>query len=44
MVFGSFLYKENKNLPFHNLLTKAATSILSLASMIESALLLKRVI
>ena len=41
MVFGSFLYKENKNLPFRNPFMKVATSILSLASSIESASLLK---
>ena len=27
MVFGSFLYKENKNLPFRSPLVNAATSI-----------------
>ena len=43
MVFGSFLYKENKNLPFHYPFVKAATNILSFASSIESASLLKRV-
>ena len=43
MVFGSFLYRENKNFPFRRPLVKAATKILSLASSIESASLLKRV-
>ena len=43
MVFGSFLYRENKNFPFRKLLVKAATKILSSASSIESASLLKRV-
>ena len=36
MVFGSFLYRENKNLPFFKLFVNAATSILSSASSIES--------
>ena len=36
MVFESFLYRENKNFPFHKPLVKAATKILSLASLIES--------
>ena len=44
MVFGSFLYRENKNLPFRSPLVNAATSILSSASSIERASLLKRVI
>ena len=43
MVFGSFLYRENKNFPFRKPLVKAATKILSLDSSIESASLLKRV-
>ena len=43
MVFGSFLYRENKNFPFHKPLLKVATKILSSASSIESASLLKRV-
>ena len=43
MVFGSFLYKESKNLvAFRSSFMKAATSILSSASSIESAFLLKR--
>ena len=37
MVFGSFLYRENRNLPFRNPLVNAATSILSSASLIERA-------
>ena len=44
MVFGSFLYRENKNFPFRKPLVKAATRILSSASSIERASLLKRVI
>ena len=43
MVFGSFLYKENKNFPFRKPLVKAATRILSSTSSMESAYLLKRV-
>ena len=43
MVFGSFLYRENKNFPFRKPLVKAATKILSSASLVESASLLKRV-
>ena len=43
MVFGSFLYRENKNFPFRKPLVKAATKILSSASSIESTSLLKRV-
>ena len=43
MVFRSFLYRENRNFPFRRPLVKAATKILSLASSIESASLLKRV-
>ena len=43
MVFGSFLYRENKNFPFCKPLVKAATKILSSASLIKSASLLKRV-
>ena len=42
MVFESFLYRYNKNLPFRSLLVKATTSILSLALSIKSASLLKR--
>ena len=41
MVFGLFLYKENKNFPFRKILVNAATSILSLALSIERASLLK---
>ena len=41
--FWVFLYKENKNFPFRNPLVKATTSILSLASSIERASLLNRV-
>ena len=43
MVFESFLYKDNKNFPFHKPLVKATTKILSSASSIENASLLKRV-
>ena len=43
MVFGSFLYRENKNFPFRKPLVKAATRILSSASSIESASLLNQV-
>ena len=44
MVFRSFLYSENKNFPFRRPLVKAVTKILSSASLIENASLLKRVI
>ena len=43
MVFGLFLYRKNKNFPFRKPLVKAAAKILSSASSIESASLLKRV-
>ena len=43
MVFGSFLYRENKNFPFRKPLVKAATRILSSASSIESASFLNQV-
>ena len=43
MVFKSFLYKENKNLPFRKPFVKATTNILLSASSIESASLLKQV-
>ena len=43
MVFKLFLYKENKNFPFPNPLVNAATSLLSSASSIERAFLLKSV-
>ena len=43
MVFESFLYRENMNFPFRRPLVKAATKILSSASSIENASLLKRV-
>ena len=43
MVFGSFLYIDNKNFPFRKPLVKAATKILSSASSIESASLLNQV-
>ena len=43
MVFKLFLYKENKNFPFPNPLVNAATSLLSSASSIEMAFLLKSV-
>ena len=42
MVFGSFLYRENRNLPFCSPFVNAATSILSSVSSIKSASLLKR--
>ena len=41
MVFGSFLYRKNKNFPFRNLLVDAATSILSIASSIEKGFLVE---
>ena len=41
MVYKSFLYKENRNLPFCSPFVNAAMSILLLASSIESAFLLK---
>ena len=44
IVFESFLYRENRNLPFRSPFVKAATSILSLVSSIDSASLLKRAI
>ena len=42
MVVRPFLYKENKNFPFHKPFVNAATSILSSTSSIERASLLKR--
>ena len=42
MVFGLFLYKENKNFTFRKPLVKVATSIFLSASSIERASLLKR--
>ena len=43
MVFESFLYIDNKNFPIRKPLVKATTKILSSASSIENASLLKRV-
>ena len=41
MVFGLFLYKENKNFPFYNPLMNTATSILSSALFISKGFLVE---